>query len=308
MENRFTRLTTERHGKNSCYFENMLMTTRRLPVTAGYGAAATLRVVNPVGSFSARKSFFLRTFTTSTALKQPSVNNETAKRVVIRMAILNRKATPEPRPLSLANAATAHRSLKQVNLARIRAHQIVGSNDAGGGSIDIRLLRAKSPRNSEYLQRLSLASGCRQAVTLLNAFGSSTRIKSRQTLPVFRTQRASTRRVVLLRRRPTFLKVQGLTVKRILPKLVLRRLFVDRRVARARNSRFEFSPFQKNRAVVGKFQLSQARNNLRGQSVVVRQDRSILQFRTAENRSVFSDRTPSIPVILNQSIKLNFTA
>jgi hypothetical protein len=153
MENRFARLTTERHGKNSRCFENMLMTARRLPVIGGYGAAATLQVINPVGMSAVRKPFFSRGFATSTGVRIARGHMQKWALVTSRMVGIRRRTVTESCPVAPLQAVSVHRYLKQNNVSRLRAQQASSSNETGAGSIDFRLLRAKSPRNAAYVQR-----------------------------------------------------------------------------------------------------------------------------------------------------------
>lgn len=221
MENRFTRLTTERQGKNSRCFENMLMTTRRLPVIGGYGAAATLQVINPVGRSAVRKSFFSRGLTTRSNHNSQPLNSKKLGLVTSRMSEMRRQTVTESQPLAPARGSEVHRLLKQGSVSRLRAQHASSSNDTGAGSIDLRFLRAKSPRNAEYIQRESSAVSV-QAYKITKAHTSA----------VFRSSRGffsklfysangivqkkcsvpslkSTRAVARLRRRPALLEAQA---------------------------------------------------------------------------------------------------
>jgi ribosomal protein S4 len=326
MENRFARLTTERHGKNSRCFENMLMTTRRLPVTGGYGAAATLQVINPVGASTARKPFFSRTFTTHAGFKSGQVRTENRTLVASRMAVARRQTVTELYPLAQAHAVATHRLLKQSGLGRARAQQTVSASEIGLGSLDIRLLRAKSPRNAEYIQREKLTN----KVDLSCAAGVYTNVIATTSTTVFRSPRGfiaktfypvntivqeksyasslrTSRSIALVRRRPALLKARGQSIKYGLPKAITRRLFTNRFSAKERNLRAELFFIQKNKRRGPLALTTQMQENQEKQSTIIRAERAILHFRKASTRAAYKYQAPT-PVVLNRSIKLNATA
>lgn len=156
MENQLTRLTSARSTKNSAHFENLLMTSRRTPRISGYGVAATLRVVNPVGASSARTSFFIRRFSTASA--QPNqIALATTNLVLGHSRIAARSSITESKGISDAQVARSGASMKARSIARARVQFDAELEDDLTTTADIRLLRVKSPRNSEYLLRTPTA-------------------------------------------------------------------------------------------------------------------------------------------------------
>jgi len=152
MENQLARLTSPRTSTNSASFENMLMTTRRTPSIGGYGAAATLRVVNPVGSSSARTSFFARRFSTSHVF---TATTRGASNIMLgRAAIQERNAASEVAPVSGSGAIVASSAFKARALATAQAQLLPSAEFDAIRAPDIRLSRLKSPRNADYLQRV----------------------------------------------------------------------------------------------------------------------------------------------------------
>jgi len=148
MENQLTRLTSASTTNNSARFENMLMTTRRTPRISGYGAAATLRVVNPVGASSARTSFFARRFSTSATAFTAT------KLAVARAELVERSATAGTKVVSDVGATFTTHLFKSRTLARARTYLVQAPDEDAIRAPDVRLLRLKSPRNSEYILRL----------------------------------------------------------------------------------------------------------------------------------------------------------
>lgn len=59
------RLVKSSKNANSARFENMLITTRRTPLTIVSGVADTYRALNPASAVIARTSFFSRHFSSS---------------------------------------------------------------------------------------------------------------------------------------------------------------------------------------------------------------------------------------------------
>lgn len=268
MENRFARLTTERLGKNSRCFENMLMTTRRIPVIGGYGAAATLQVINPVGKSAVRKPFFSRGFATSAGVSTARSNMKNWTLVTSRMTGMRRRVVTESHPVAPLQAVSVHRHLKQNNISRLRAQQAVSSNETGSGVIDFRLLRAKSPRNAEYVQRglLDKRAGLTQTTKLCSVL----RARGTPQSHVFRSNRGFVatavypfnenlqkkiltpalkiaRGTTMLRRQPTLLELRSRVLKRSALKPVFSRLFNEARFSRQRNMRLELAIFNKNK-------------------------------------------------------------
>lgn len=166
MEHRYARLTTERSGRNAPRFENMMMTTRRIPNIPGYGAAAALRVINPVGSSTIRTSFFSRSFSTNQTAKLKVTQS---KLLAYRAELMRRQTTTETQALPHADALVTRNQMKGRAVARARAQELVSAGETGVGAIDLRLVRAKSPRNAEYLQRVTTVKKARYPTSALMA-------------------------------------------------------------------------------------------------------------------------------------------
>jgi ribosomal protein S4 len=146
----------------------MLMTTRRTPVLGGYGAAASLRVISPVGSApAARQSFFQRRFSTQARAQLEEINIPTLRVALPRMQIVRRRITIETEGVSQSAAVMAHSALKTVLVSKYRLHNTLDGREGGVGSIDARQLRAKSPRNAAYIQRLPAANNHDLTSTLI---------------------------------------------------------------------------------------------------------------------------------------------
>lgn len=150
MENRFIRLTTERFGKNSSRFENMLMTTRRTPTIGGFGAAAKLHVINSVGTAAARASFFYRAFST---VSRSRTHRAAPTVMLTRFDAMRRRLPIATNSVPVAEAVSTHRLLKSRAVTRAKAQQLSLGFQAGAGSLDLRLSRAKSPRSAAYVER-----------------------------------------------------------------------------------------------------------------------------------------------------------
>jgi ribosomal protein S4 len=322
MENRFTRLTTERHGKNSRCFENMLMTTRRLPIIGGYGAAATLQVINPVGRSAARKSFFSRGLTTRSNYNSQALNNKKLGLVTSRMSEIRRHTVTESKPITQALGSAAHRLLKQSSVSRLRAQHTYSANDTGTGSIDLRLLRAKSPRNAEYVQREKSGAVAHSSKVI--------KIYGRASVAVFRSSRESfskmphlvneitqkrclvpnlksTRVMVHLRRRPALLQTRGRVEKRQVKNAEWPRLYSTPRLANRRNRCTDLTVFNENSPSKTHLTSAVSKQHPTKPAVAISANRAILQFRKGAHRSVYQYQT-HVPGILNRSIKLNHTA
>lgn len=252
MENQYRRLTSERHNVSTPRFENMLMTTRRSPVVAGYGSAASLKVTSPIGSSAIKTSFFTRNFHSASAR-----NSLEARMVLSRMAFTRRKTTTDAVSLPNVIAASLRSRLKTRAIARARAQQIDNDTLGGYGSLDIRLLRAKSPRNAEYLQRT--AETVHRHETMTDVIAHRERSKKSVNEGVHSTSRQfiatsiveqsaddqgtqattlrSFRKEVEIRRSSTFLRVRKTVLKKGIVVKTTRRLFTRRKRARNRNFR-----------------------------------------------------------------------
>jgi len=150
MEQQFNRLTKLCGRQNTSRFENLLITTRRFPVTAGHGAANSMLVNKLPGLRTPAVSFFRRTYATRTFL------HSTQERGLVsdRAALLRRSSSNESTPLANYTGASIRYTLKGRTYARERSSQAMTRNETGVGAIDPRLLRAKSPRNLQFMQRL----------------------------------------------------------------------------------------------------------------------------------------------------------
>lgn len=130
------------------------MTTRRSPVIVGCGSASRLKSVNLSGSLSPKGSFFTRQYSTSSFLRTSHVRNLVGDRI----SVLRRHTVDSSRPLTDAAAVSQRYALKARAFARGRSNYVVGNRETGAGTLDIRFSRLKSPRNRQFLQRLSGAS------------------------------------------------------------------------------------------------------------------------------------------------------
>lgn len=311
MEHRYIRLTTERNAKNSPRFENMLMTTRRAPVIVGYGAAASLNVISPIGFSSARESFFSRSFfSTACALRIKHTGNSV---VIQRMDLDNRQVTASTQPLPHKLASVIHYSSKNRAIRRAKMQQAVSSSETGAGSIDIRLLRAKSPRNSEYLQR-----------SVSNIQLNSCAFKREEQQVHLRSKQQKLKKRRLYRSERSRFSIQSAAL--IKEKIKGSAQFIIHCRSRAttrRRSTFwqgylgggsqEISPSSRRRLFTYQSRLSLRNSWVQGllvQSVVgysLKQSlqgiRSILHFRRAEERTVFKYVTPK-KVIISRSLQL----
>jgi len=93
------------------------MTTRRTPSLSGFGAAATLRVINPVGASSARTSFFYRPFSTNVP-HSGRVDYNTATVLLTRAELVERGASSETREFSGASSTLAGNAVNSRVLAK----------------------------------------------------------------------------------------------------------------------------------------------------------------------------------------------
>lgn len=144
----YRRLYNVRSRKTSTRFEGMLSTTQRTPTIPGYGTAAGTRTT--IGTASAAKpSFFSRKYSTT------AVYNSYGRAVLLtgRLEVLNRAVPTSENPLSNATTAALHRPVKVLSQGRGAKDYAPDSTELGGGSVDPRLLRGKSPRSRQYLFR-----------------------------------------------------------------------------------------------------------------------------------------------------------
>lgn len=278
MENQLARLTSARSTKNSAHFENLLMTTRRTPRISGYEAAATLRVVNPVGASSARTSFFTRRFSTISA--QPNREALTTTKLVLgRSGIAVRSAVTGLQGVSDAQIVRSSASLKVRSIARARAQFDAELENDSATAADIRLLRVKSPRSSEYLLRAptTVATPLRRQTSVReNARGH-------RNARGFIYKTAHEQKKLATRRAAAF---KNLRICADTPRHQTRRVLIEQRRAERRNATKIFK-------------------NPRAQAALPRiaTVRSPLHYRTAKTRSVkLAITTP--PAIVSGSVFL----
>ena len=194
MEQRYNRLTTTRYGKNSTRFENMLMTTRRTPVLGGYGAAAALQVISPVGSSTVRNSFFHRRFSAQARPQVLDTHFQTMKLITARAHLLRRQTTTETQATSQQTSLATRLKIKSTTIAKARAHSMFSGRDGASGSLDLRLIRGKSPRNADYLRRLPLLKSSDLPLTVVpyhDALAVLRPSKKTPRLAVFRDSRVT---------------------------------------------------------------------------------------------------------------------
>lgn len=151
MENRFKRLINTGNLENSSRFENILMTNRRAPVFAGYGAAISMRLGGSLSSpLTPKASFFRRNYSTNSFRAFSSVPVITERVLKIQKQVANSNAS-----LSDYRALSVKSTLKARIYAKSQTSHVETSSDVGVGSIDPRFMRMKSPRNRQFLRRLS---------------------------------------------------------------------------------------------------------------------------------------------------------
>lgn len=150
MENKFKRLTSSKSLQNSSRFENVLMTSRRSPVIPGRGASTNLRLGSVISSHLAPKSsFFRRHYSTSF----PKSSN--SKLIAGRIFKLQRQNYEQISSLPAYKALSLRYALKSRVYAKSHSKYTESSSDLAQGSTDPRFLRMKSPRNRQFIQRLS---------------------------------------------------------------------------------------------------------------------------------------------------------
>lgn len=324
MENRYIRLTTERFEDSNPRFENMLMTTRRAPVFGGYGAAASLRVVNPAGSFTPRKSFFNRFFSTTSVVQTPTNTDKAPAVLLSRLQIMRRQLSLLPDGASIAALGSSHRALKERGVAKERRQEITNTYSSGTGSIDLRLVRGKSPRSGEYLQRASFDKKDKPATFPLTRYhtfmkkhiiasGTSVYRSGRKTIfnsiaadqdVIAMTQTAiapgntarNVRSLVSLRRAPLFLVAQRTAKRAVVAAALIKRKGVYAQASHLKKSALRNNtlshffkklsrlPIKTNKKLTS--MIKQAANDYKhiACKAVVSNNRSILHFRKAEAR------------------------
>lgn len=308
MENRFIRLTTQRKTSNSSRFENMLMTARRTPLIGGYGAAAKLQVINSFGASTTRTSFFRRTLFTRSPISSTSKNLKTTV-VKNRLDLIERQQFTNTKTVPPATAAFFHRTLKERLSSNAQLHEARTITELNSGSLDPRHSRVKSPRNAEYLQRLSLRNkkaansrAQKKLQTLKNAHTINlktfrrTKYKTVLHSQDHRIARSSIfveiprlRKNKIARRLPTLVSSSGIGVTTKTKNV--RRLFTRHR------SRTVRSKLQKL-VLVAKKKAKQ-----KNKKIKTFNERSILHYRRADARSSYNYFTKK-PIILNRSIQL----
>lgn len=151
MESKFKRLTNAKVRDNSSRFESLLISAKRSPVIAGYGAAVNVRNGRAINSaLSGKASFFRRNYSTSLPLRAPTQFATALSRLVKvkRFVSSNEALLPEYKALGLKYQLNPRSNSKSsVNKAE-------SSSEISLGSIDPRFLRLRSPRSGQFMQRL----------------------------------------------------------------------------------------------------------------------------------------------------------
>lgn len=261
MENQLARLTSARSTKNSAHFENLLMTTRRTPRISGYEAAATLRVVNPVGASSTRTSFFTRRFSTVSAQTNRGALT-TTKLILGRSGIAVRSAVTELQGISDAQIVRSSANLKSRSIARARAQFDAELENDSATAADIRLLRVKSPRSSEYLLRAPTAV----ATPLRRQTHERENVRGHRNARGFIYKTTNEQKKLATRRAAAF---KNLRICAVAPRHQTRRVLTEQRRAERRN-------------------VTEIFKNTHAQAALTRiaTVRSLLHYRTAKTRSV----------------------
>lgn len=121
----------------------MLMTNRRHPLVNGYGASAEAQVLSPAGSTTKKTSFFKRHFSSTS---HPAA---VSARLLTRVRNTNSVEEQTPAPALLR----PYKSLKERAVAKAQLNHVSEFNLESAGAVDPRLLRRKSPRSGEFLER-----------------------------------------------------------------------------------------------------------------------------------------------------------
>jgi hypothetical protein len=262
------------------------MTTRRSPVIAGRGAAARLRSVSFSGSLSPKGSFFNRSYST-----------HARDLISSRISYLGRHIVDSSRPISDAAAVSNRYVLKARAYARTRTNYVMNKQETGAGALDLRFSRLKSPRNRQFLQRLSTNSATSLTFKrklfkdslyahLFSLNSASSQAFPRRTLRKAQSRTVSflqtngtspvllkSRKQVSTRRVNSFLNTRAFVLQKSLVSFVEKKLFTKKHRAA-----FVSKKGLKNLPYINSLQKSQEE--------IVANSRSILNYRKAQNRSV----------------------
>jgi hypothetical protein len=320
----FRRLISVKPVAETTRYETMLMFGKREAVLPGVGAATNLpeRSLRDLKKpLVTRGSFFARPFSSNMRIIARDIL------VLGRMSIISRLVAEDEeneedergRGLSPLSAAIAHREMKSRNSAKSRLGVVYDRGETGLGALDPRYIRGKSPRTRQYIQRLTFHCGTADLVYFMAILRAHTEKKHRAALQqaeaVTRDCRASLalgfdtvtetefpalalfRSEIAARRLPTSLTARALVVRAAVIDYSYRRLYitqpmVESRALTAFNS--ETVPYYSLSLVE---QTVRRRADLESAKQRVTTDRSILQYRRADQRSVplYYSYAPKLP-------------
>jgi hypothetical protein len=168
------RFNKVRSKKTSSRFEGVLATVRRAPVFPGREFA--YRKESTVGFSPVTKTpFFRRSYSTATQTCSPDRATLVAELISLRQ----RQTAASEEGLADSTAIVLHRSVKERAYSRELTAYAPATIELGAGSIDLRLVRSKSIRNSQYLLRQNYVN------TTSNTFYNKQRLKLHRNRQLF---------------------------------------------------------------------------------------------------------------------------
>jgi len=226
MEVQFKRLTKGNRGRSSSRFDNMLITTRRQPAINGYGAAAKTHVFSPIGSSTAQISFFKRAYSTGIRTNL----------IVSKIIVTTRNTPKSEEDKDIVTLLKGYSHVKERAITKAKMKYVSDYSTENDGTMDPRLNRLKSPRNGEFIERLSTHTGGNYEKARLVYKNHIKNVKQLRT-HVYRSSKKTNRyiskvgqlltqirRESITRRVPTFVKNQKLNTEKALPIVEQKRL------------------------------------------------------------------------------------
>ena len=147
MEDQYRNATSSKYSPVSSRFENMLITTRRTPLFPGSGAIAAMKTTTPLHSRTTRTPFFSRAYMTNAPTAPVS------SLYTFRTEVQNRRGLDKDSGLDDAGFASNHRHLKNSLVATHQSGRREVRRSTRLGRINGQLMRGKSVRSANYLER-----------------------------------------------------------------------------------------------------------------------------------------------------------